>query len=149
MTRAKAAMSVVILLALAVAGGCTSGPVGDPTTVPAATSGPGATPTGIGIRGEAKVDSLEIKTTGSPPQAKVQVIARGTLPDGCTNITDISQKRDGNTFTVTLGTYREPNVICIQVITPFIETVDLDVTGLPAGTYTVVVDGVSKQFTLS
>ena len=53
MTRAKAALAVVILLALAVAGGCTSGPVGDPTAVPAATSGPGATPTGIGIRGEA------------------------------------------------------------------------------------------------
>jgi inhibitor of cysteine peptidase len=149
MTRAKAALAGVILLTLAVAGGCTSGTQGNPTAVPAATAVPGATPTGIGIRGEAKVDSLEIKTTGSLPQAKVQVVARGTLPDGCTKITDISQKRDGNTFTVTLGTYREPNVMCIQVITPYIETIDLDVTGLPAGTYTVVVDGVSKQFTLS
>jgi inhibitor of cysteine peptidase len=147
-TRAKAALAGIVLLALAIAGGCTSGTDSNPTSIPAATTVPGATPTGIGIRGQAKVDSVEVKVTGSAPNAKVQVVARGTLPDGCTKITDISQKRDGNTFTVTLGTYRAPNVMCIQVITPYIETVDLDTTGLTAGTYTVVVNGVSTQFTL-
>jgi hypothetical protein len=92
---------------------------------------------------------LEVNILGTPPSVRAQVVARGHLSDGCTKITDVGQKRDGNTFTVTLGTFRAPNVLCIQVITPFIQTVDLNVAGLKAGTYTVTVDGASKQFTLT
>jgi inhibitor of cysteine peptidase len=149
--QARTALVGVVLFTLVIAGGCGSDTGRNGTTTPAPTSdtGTGATPTGVGIRGQAQVDSLEINLLGTPPSVRVQVVARGNLPDGCTKVTDISQKRDGNTFTVTLGTFRAPNVMCIQVITPFIQTVDLNVAGLKAGTYTVNVDGVSKQFTLS
>ncbi len=151
MRQAKTALVGLVLFMLVIAGGCGSGTEGSGATTPAPTSGSGAgaTPTGVGIRGQAPVDSLEINILGTPPSVRAQVVARGNLSDGCTKITDVGQKRDGNTFTVTLGTFRAPNVMCIQVITPFIQTVDLNVAGLKAGTYTVTVDGASKQFTLN
>jgi hypothetical protein len=147
----RTALVGVVLFTLVIAGGCASGSGGNGTASPAPTSGTGAgaTPTGVGIRGQAQVDSLEINILGTPPSVRVQVVARGNLPDSCTKVTDISQKRDGNTFTVTLGTFRAANIMCIQIITPFIQTVDLNVAGLKAGAYTATVDGVSKQFTLS
>jgi hypothetical protein len=155
---ARVAFVGVVLFALAILGGCASGTSDSSTATPAPATAPtpatgtatGArtTPTGVGIRGQAPVDSLEIKMTGAPPPVKVQVTARGNLPDSCTKITDISQKLEGNNFTVTLGTFKAPNVMCIQVLTAYIQPVDLNVAGLKAGTYTVNVDGAMKQFTL-
>jgi inhibitor of cysteine peptidase len=37
--------------------------------------------------------------------------------------------------------------MCTQALVPFEERVDLDVQGLPAGTYTVDVNGISDTFT--
>jgi hypothetical protein len=151
--QARTALVGVVLFTLVITGGCGSASegngIGTATPAPTTGTGPGATPTGVGIRGQAPVDSLEINILGTPPSVRVQVVARGTLSDGCTKITDVAQKRSGNNFSVTLGTFRAANIMCIQVITPYIQTVDLNVAGLKAGTYTVTVDGASKQFTLS
>jgi hypothetical protein len=159
-TRAKIVLAGIVLLALAIASGCTSGTEGNATptsgatvepaitATPVSTGGPGATPTHEGIRGQAKVDSVDVNVLGSSPPVKVQVVAKGYIQASCAKIVDVSQKRDGNIFTVTLGTFQETGIICSDIEAPYEKTVDLDVAGLKAGTYTVVVDGVSKQFTL-
>ena len=82
----------------------------------------------------------------SPVQ--ITVIAEGVLPDSCTEIGAITRDRNGKAFTVIIGTVRDPNLICAQATVQFRVPVPLDVRGLPAGTYTVDVNGVSVSFTL-
>jgi len=94
----------------------------------------------------APVEEIEIVILESFP-VQVQVIARGNLPDPCTEISEILQEREDDTFFITIKTYRSPG-FCIQVLAPFEEIIPLDVYGLPAGTYTVDVNGVQATFDL-
>jgi inhibitor of cysteine peptidase len=98
---------------------------------------------GIGL---ATVEKIDILTLESFP-VQIFVIASGYLPNPCTEIYQIIQQREGNTFFITIKTYRSQEV-CIQVIAPFEETIPLEVYGLPAGTYTVEVNGVQGTFNL-
>lgn len=100
------------------------------------------------IIGVAPVDSIEIVILESFP-VQVMIIARGDLPDSCTEIGNITQRREGNTFLVTIETLRDQDLICAQVTVPFQESVSLDVEGLPAGTYVVDVNGVRDSFVLA
>ena len=99
------------------------------------------------IIGEAMVESIEIVFLESFP-LQVNVIARGSLPDGCTTIYEVTQEREGDTFKVTITTIRPADLVCTQALVPFEEVVPLDVYGLEAGTYTVDVNGVTGTFTL-
>jgi inhibitor of cysteine peptidase len=126
-------LTATLLLALLAA----CGPAGEPA-IP--------TPQGGDDTGLAQVESIDILILESFP-VQVHVLARGTLPDSCTTIDQISKERDGTTFRVTLITAR-PAEACAQVLTPFEETIPLDVYGLDAGTYTVDVNGVTGTFTL-
>jgi inhibitor of cysteine peptidase len=99
------------------------------------------------VMSEANVESVEILMLESFP-VQVRVVAKGSHPDPCTTVKDVTQKRDGNTFTVTITAQREQGVSCVQVIEPFEVSIPLDVAGLPAGTYIVIVNGISEQFTL-
>ena len=92
------------------------------------------------------VEEIEIVILESFP-VRVQVIARGNLPDPCTEIFEVLQERKENTFFVAIKTYRPPG-FCIQVLAPFEEIIPLEVYGLPAGTYTVDVNGVQDTFDL-
>lgn len=96
--------------------------------------------------GLATVEEIDILTLESFP-VQIFVIASGYLPDPCTEIYQINQEREGNTFFITIETYRSPG-FCIQVLAPFEEVIPLDVYGLPAGTYTVEVNGVQGTFDL-
>ena len=96
--------------------------------------------------GLAPVEEIEIVILESFP-VQVQVIARGNLPDPCTEIFEVLQERKENTFFVAIKTYRPPG-FCIQVLAPFEEVIPLEVYGLPAGTYTVDVNGVQDTFDL-
>jgi len=78
---------------------------------------------------------------------QIIVVAKGYLPNPCTQIDEIIQIREGNNFFVTLKT-KSSQEACIQVITSFIETIPLEVYGLPAGTYTVNVNGIEDIFIL-
>ncbi len=98
------------------------------------------------IRGEAVVESIQILMLESFP-LQVHVAAQGYVPDGCTRVDQISQKRDGNTFNVTITTVRPEDMECTEAEVPFQENIPLDVYGLPAGTYTVDVNGVTDTFT--
>ena len=96
--------------------------------------------------GLAPVEGIEIVILESFP-VQLQVIASGNLPDPCTEIYEINQEKEGNTFFVTIKTYRPPGP-CIQVLAPFKVTILLEVYGLPAGTYNVDVNGVQGTFDL-
>lgn len=95
----------------------------------------------------APVEEIEIVILESFP-VQVHVIARGNLPDPCTEISEVLQEREGDTFFIAIKTYRSPG-FCIQVLAPFEEIIPLEVYGLPAGTYTVDVNGVQATFDLS
>jgi inhibitor of cysteine peptidase len=94
----------------------------------------------------ANVTEIELFLLESFP-VQVHVVAKGYLPNPCTQIDEIIKSREGNDFTVTIKTQTSPGP-CIQVIQPFEETIPLDVYGLPAGTYNVNVNGIEDSFTL-
>ena len=96
--------------------------------------------------GLASVDEIDILILESFP-VQINVIASGNLPDPCTEISEVLQEKEGNTFFITIKTYRSPG-FCIQVLAPFEEIIPLGVYGLPAGTYTVDVNGVQATFDL-
>ena len=96
--------------------------------------------------GLASVDEIDILILEIFP-VQINVIAKGNLPDPCTEISEVLQEKEGNTFFITIKIYRSPG-FCIQVIAPFEEIIPLEVYGLPAGTYTVDVNGVQATFDL-
>ena len=95
----------------------------------------------------ANVKDIEIMLLESFP-VQINVIAKGEHPDSCTKADEITTRREGNTFFVTLTASRPADVMCAQVITPFEEVIALDVVGLKAGVYTVDVNGVRDTFEL-
>jgi inhibitor of cysteine peptidase len=131
---------IVLLLAAALLAAC--GPTAAPT--------PGAPePTGAGvIRGQAIVEEIDIQILESFP-VQVHVVARGYLPDGCTEIDEIEKTRAEQTFQVTITTVRPADAVCTEALVPFEEVISLDVLGLEAGIYTVDVNGVTGSFELS
>jgi pimeloyl-ACP methyl ester carboxylesterase len=113
-----------------------------------ATTEPTPEPTSIGgqvITAEAMVESIQILLLESFP-IQVNVVAQGNLPDGCTEIVEITKEREGNTFRITIMTSRPADRMCTQALVPFEEVISVDVVGLPAGIYTVDVNGVSDTF---
>jgi len=121
----------------------TDTPVSVPTTTPSSLK-----PGGIPMAGLARVEQIEIMILESFP-AQVNVVARGSLPDGCTTIDRIEQQRQGNTFLVMITTVRPADRMCTQALVPFEQVISLDVAGLKAGTYSVNVNGVQDTFELA
>jgi inhibitor of cysteine peptidase len=79
----------------------------------------------------------------------VHVVARGYLPDGCTEIDEIREERTEQAFQVTITTIRPADAMCTQALQPFEKVIALDVLGLQAGTYSVNVNGVTGSFALA
>jgi inhibitor of cysteine peptidase len=96
---------------------------------------------------QAYVDNVDVLILESFP-VQVRVMIQGNLPDACSVISDVKQTRSGSIFTIDLIVTRDPLAKCAQVLTPFEQSVGLDVDGLPAGTYSVEVEGVTTSFTL-
>ena len=116
----------------------------DPTIVPATEA-----PVDLEniIIDQAQVETIEILILESFP-VQIQVHATGYLGDGCTTLGDITTRQESNMFFVTIATQRPAEAICTQIAAVFEENFALDVYGLPAGTYTVDVNGVTNSFTL-
>lgn len=96
----------------------------------------------------ATVEELEVILLESfPLQAQVRV--SGYLPDGCTELDEITVERQNKNFLLTLTTRRPTgDIACTQALVPFEEIVDLDIEGLEAGTYAVIAQEQEAQFTL-
>ena len=95
----------------------------------------------------AVVDTIEVRIAESDP-VQVEVVARGNLADGCTELTEPIVMRDGTQFGVMLTTQRPAGVICTQALVPFEEVIPLDVTDAEPGDYTVDVNGIVETFSL-
>lgn len=98
--------------------------------------------------GLADVSSVSIVAQESFP-VQILVNVKGTLPDACTEIGEHSQTRSENIFFVKLETRRLKDAQCATVMTDFEESINLGgVVGLPAGVYTVDVNGERGSFIL-
>jgi inhibitor of cysteine peptidase len=97
---------------------------------------------------QANVESVDVVLKESFP-VQVDVIAKGNLPDGCTEIGDNTQQLVGSTFKINLEArkLKDGDIACTQALVPFEETIALEnVVGISAGDYTVEINGISKTF---
>lgn len=97
------------------------------------------------IIGEAVVKDVEVSATS---REQVEAVARGELPDGCTNVHEMELSRVDDEFTVHITTVRPRDASCTGEIRPFDKAILLDVKGLPSGRYRLTVNGVSVSFTV-
>jgi hypothetical protein len=79
---------------------------------------------------------------------QVRVVVHGWLSDGCTSLYGFDQKIEGVVISMRVLTTRPRDVICTQAIKRFQETYPVNTEGLAPGTYTLDVNGKSKQITL-
>ncbi|NKQ36434.1 MAG: META domain-containing protein [Chloroflexi bacterium] len=152
----KKLLILVLFGALAVTIAACGGQTPTPTPQPEPTAEPVEEPTAVPeveptlvpeketvstepIIGVAPVDSATV--TFENEQWVVAV--EGNLPDGCTEIGEITQSVDGNIIKVEVSTTRPADMMCTQVITPYSESVILETADMPNGEYTVEVNGVA------
>jgi inhibitor of cysteine peptidase len=131
---------VLLLIAAVMLTACGAQPTDTPPV--------GETPSGGTLHGEAVVETIDVLILESFP-VQVNVVAHGYLPDGCTEIDEIRTERTGQAFQIDITTARPADAMCTEAIVPFEETISLDVYGLPAGTYTVDVNGITGTFELA
>lgn len=121
---------------------------------PSATQSPTDEPSAPVIEGEYQpitVDQVEVEVgVGSPIPVFVNV--SGSLPDPCSQVEYTEIKQDGSNFIITL--FATPDMggpavdACIKDPLPFRMSIPLNVIGLPAGDYTVTVNGSRADFKL-
>jgi hypothetical protein len=94
-----------------------------------------------------QVNQVQVEIgVGSP--IPVQVMVSGNLPDTCAQIELLQQKQFGSNFEITLSTVPSNAEECIQDSLPFQMMIPLNITNLPAGSYSVEVSGVPASFQL-
>lgn len=136
----------LVLLLLTACGGSVaptgSDPVGDePTELPADPA------EGEMVIQEMEIQSLDLLMLESFP-VQVQAHVTGFLPNGCASVGEIEQRREGDTFFVTVPVQFPADAICTMILKEEDVTIPLEVAGLKAGEYHVVVNGIADSFTL-
>lgn len=99
-------------------------------------------------RGLALVDRVEVEAPDGGAAA-AEVTAHGQLLDSCTALADTTVERQAQVFVVTLFTLRTARANCAPASQAFEQAASLDIAGLPAGEYVVVVNGVSAILALA
>jgi hypothetical protein len=95
----------------------------------------------------AQVDQVQVDVgVGSP--IPVHVTVTGNLPDTCAQIELVQQKQVGSSFEIRISTIPSTAEGCLQDTLPFRMVIPLNITNLPAGPYTVEVNGVGADFQL-
>ncbi len=92
----------------------------------------------------APIENITINTLEGFPVQK-QLIVEGSLSGGCTYLNEPDVVRSGNNFYVNLTT-RQEGEACTTALVPYKRVIDIDVLGLPAGVYTLSVNGREVQF---
>jgi len=97
------------------------------------------------------VDQVEVEVgVGSP--IPVYVLVSGNLPDPCSQVEQTEIKQDGSNFLINL--FATPDAggpavdSCIKDAIPFRMSIPLNVVDLPAGSYSVTVNGSRADFKL-
>ena len=94
-----------------------------------------------------QVDQVEAEVgVGSPIPIFVNVT--GTLPDTCAQIELMQHQHVGSNFKITLSTVPSSAEACVQDTLPFRISIPLNVTNIPAGEYSVEVNGLQTSFNL-
>lgn len=95
--------------------------------------------------GLAHVESVTVEVDhGEAPAARALV--RGTLPDPCTSIDQVSTRRLAGSIEVQLTTRRPFGAQCAQVVVPFEREVWLPIDHWASGLYLLDVNGVTESF---
>ncbi len=96
---------------------------------------------------QVSVDHVEVEIgVGSP--IPVYVVISGNLPDTCSQVEYTEIKQDGSDFRITLSAIPSNDEACIQDTLPFKMSIPLNVIDLPAGDYSVTVNGSRADFSL-
>lgn len=93
------------------------------------------------------IDSIEVGDYKTDNQT-LPITLLATVPNGCIDITDVSTARTANVFTLTITAYEDRGVLCIEKPTPYSHIVNLDITGLSDGMYTVQAGTATTNFKL-
>lgn len=94
----------------------------------------------------AEISAIQVEILESMPAQAVAVI-EGGLGDGCTTLGEITQRREGNTITITVPAVHSGAEICTMVYQIFTERVQLEGSFEP-GDYKVIVNGVERSFSV-
>ncbi|MEM6782105.1 MAG: hypothetical protein AAF624_00015 [Bacteroidota bacterium] len=78
----------------------------------------------------------------------VEVLVKGALPDGCSELSEVAQERAGNLITVTLTMQRPKRAFCTQVVRPFRFYLPLD-GRYPPGAYTLKLNDRTRPFEIA
>lgn len=82
---------------------------------------------------------------GSP--IPVEAVASGSMPDPCAQVAQVEQRLSGSQFEIEiLASAADPACPPDAVGVPFRMAIPLNMTALPAGTYSVAVNGVQNSF---
>ncbi len=97
---------------------------------------------------EASISNLTIQTSNGFPVEKTLVV-KGQLA-GCTHLNEPQVIQDGNVFYVNLTVSQDNNggQACAEEIQNYEQRINLPVNGLPAGVYTIVINGKQLTFEL-
>ena len=87
-------------------------------------------------------DAIVMVATSNPAQVTVQV--KGSLPDPCSSVGKVTQRREANKVIVSIPVRRGTGV-CAQMIQSTSVEVRLD-GSFESGSYVVVVNGVERPF---
>lgn len=143
---------IVLTLSVIILAACQFNPVIEPNPdTPVSSNDPIAEPISKDLEGlqqNVYVDEIQILIMESFP-VQVRVNVMGNLPDGCTTIVGSKAEMINNsTFELSIFTERPADMMCTMALVPFEESINLEVEGLPAGTYTVKGFGLEETFTL-
>ena len=116
-----------------------------PQSVPLTSTSPVTQPQTINR--DAQVQSVEIQMTNTAP-SQVTAVVHGNLTESCATLGESQVQYAANIFQITVYANSPSDIGCAPVTTPFASTIPLDTKDLPAGSYTVVANGVSAVFTL-
>lgn len=89
------------------------------------------------------IQDIEVWLAESFP-VQVTVEVTGGLSDSCTEHHETHQAQEGNTITIQITTIRPKDLVCATVVTEYQERIAIGT--LPAGDYTVIINGVEQQF---
>ncbi|MEM9997290.1 MAG: hypothetical protein AAF809_06275, partial [Bacteroidota bacterium] len=104
------------------------------------------------FRYPAVVDTLHVRPAPlgerTADGVSVEVLVKGALPDGCSQLSDVEQARAGNLITVTLTMKRPKGAFCTQVVRPFRFYLPLDGRYAP-GAYTLKLNDLTRPFEIA
>ena len=117
-----------------------TGTAAQPTSTgsPTSTTAPGS---GGGVRSEVYIEGAELEVAESYP-VQVYLHVWGNTPTPCHKLKyEISDPDEFNRIDVEMWTEADPGVVCIQVLSPFDERIQIPMQGQADGRYEVWLNG--------